>query len=80
MVATAEPPQDTAKNDLSRPAETKLSPAERIKKLDELEQLQRQAAALSAEGKYDKAVPAVLKRKKSANCCSARTALNMRKA
>ena len=51
MVATAEPPQDTAKNDLSRPAETKLSPAERIKKLDELGQAPAAGGSALCRGK-----------------------------
>ncbi|MGA2256989.1 MAG: hypothetical protein ABSG53_20240, partial [Thermoguttaceae bacterium] len=60
--AAAEPPAEgSAKNDVSRQTKTRLAPAERSKKLDELEQLKRQATALSAQAEYDKAVPIVLK-------------------
>ena len=55
------PAEGSAKGDVSRPTEIRLAPAERNKKLDELEHLKRQAGALSARAEYDKAVPVVLK-------------------
>jgi CHAT domain-containing protein/Tfp pilus assembly protein PilF len=61
MGTAAEPPvQGSSKNGASQSAENTPAPDERSKKRDEWEQLKRQAAALCAQGEYNKTAPVVL--------------------